>query len=68
MPAQRTVNLVIHNWQSSEKQAYVYGKAIKRLANAQQYAASESGAWYDHAKQQLQVKFNWQQSVKVSVH
>ena len=68
MPAQRTVNLVIHNWQSSEKQVYVFGKAIKRLANAQQYAASESGAWYDHAKQQLQVKFNWQQSVKVSVH
>ncbi len=68
MPAQRTVNLVIHNWQRSEKQVYVSGKAIKRLANAQQYAASESGAWYDHAKQQLQVKFNWQQSVKVSVH
>jgi len=68
MPAQRTVNLVIHNWQSSEKQVYVFGKAIKRLANAQQYAASESGAWYDHAKQQLQVKFNWQQSLKVSVH
>ena len=68
IPAQRTVNLVIHNWQSSVKQVYVSGKAIKRLANAQQYAASESGAWYDHAKQQLQVKFNWQQSVKVSVH
>jgi oligosaccharide 4-alpha-D-glucosyltransferase len=68
MPAQRTVNLVIHNWLDGAKHVYISGKKIKLLSNVQQYSASESGAWYNNAKQQLQVKFNWQQSIKLVVN
>lgn len=65
MPKQREVTLVVHQFgQNSE--LLVNGKSYRWVNSAAELTAGT--AWFDKAKQQVRVKFNWDQAkVKVAL-
>ena len=65
MPKQREVTLVVHQF-AQNSELLVNGKSYRWVNSAAELTAGT--AWFDKAKQQVRVKFNWDQAkVKVAL-
>lgn len=65
MPKQREVTLVVHQF-AQNSELSVNGKSYRWVNSAAELTAGT--AWFDKAKQQVRVKFNWDQAkVKVAL-
>ncbi|KKK99970.1 DUF5110 domain-containing protein [Rheinheimera mesophila] len=65
MPKQREVTLVVHQF-AQNSELLVNGKSHRWVNSAAELTAGT--AWFDKAKQQVRVKFNWDQAkVKVAL-
>ncbi|MBA6416360.1 DUF5110 domain-containing protein [Colwellia sp. 6M3] len=68
MPASRKLSVVIHHYGDNSAKIKVNNKAIKLVANQQQFTDHSIAAWYDSSANQLQIKAEWNKTVNITIN
>jgi oligosaccharide 4-alpha-D-glucosyltransferase len=67
MPNSRMVTLWVHNWLQNVTKVMVGEKQLPYIADKTEFLNSNRGAWWNSETKTLEVKFNWQEDMTISV-